>query len=436
MDTITSSQPSPTPQRASAAGEQARIRPAIVVLSTLFPSAAQPVAGIFVKERMFRVAKQLPMVVISPQPWFPLQSLIRRWKPEYRPPRAEHEVVDGVEIFRPRFISLPAALRRFDGFWVAVTARRIVARLVREGRADVLDVHFGYPDGYAGALLAKWFGLPWLVTLRGKEERLREAAPLRERMARAMRVATRVVGVSSALRQVGIELGAEPARSLVIGNGIDLAKFFPVDAGAARAELGIAADAEVIVSVGGLVERKGFHRIIEVMPELTKRHPKLLLLVIGGPGPEGDWSQRLADQVRRLQLEQHVRFLGQLPPEQLRVPLSAADVFVLATRYEGWANVFLEAMACGLPVVTTQVGGNAEVVARADLGIVVPFGDAVALSEAIERALRTGWDRSAIRRYAQDNAWERRIDALVDLFDDVYRERAAESSAGARSASP
>lgn len=430
MDIETSPPPSPTLPREGLAGGQARARPAIVVLSTLFPSAAQPVAGIFVKERMFRVAKRLPMVVISPQPWFPLQSLIRRWKPEYRPPRVVHEVVDGVEIFRPRFFSPPGVLRRFDGFWVAVAARTLVARLVREGRADVLDVHFGYPDGYAGALLAKWFALPWLVTLRGKEERLRDAAPLRERMARAMRSATRVIGVSSALRQVGIELGAEPARASVIGNGIDLTKFFPVDAAAARAELGIGADAEVLVSIGGLVERKGFHRIIEVMPELTKRYPKLLLLVIGGPGPEGDWSQRLADQVQGLHLGAHVRFLGQLPPERLRVPLSAANVFVLATRYEGWANVFLEAMACGLPVVTTRVGGNAEVVARDDLGIVVPFGEPAALSEAIDRALGTAWDRTAIRRYAQDNTWDRRIDVLVDLFDEVCRERAALSRSG------
>lgn len=82
-----------------------------------------------------------------------------------------------------------------------------------------------------------------------------------------------------------------------------------------------------------------------------------------------------------------------MPPDQLKIPLSAADLFVLATRNEGWANVFLEAMACGLPVVTTDVGGNAEVVCRSELGKLVPFNDQQALCQAIANALEVNWDR-------------------------------------------
>ncbi|MDE2277586.1 MAG: glycosyltransferase, partial [Burkholderiales bacterium] len=115
---------------------------------------------------------------------------------------------------------------------------------------------------------------------------------------------------------------------------------------------------------------------------------------------------------------------GPLPPEHVRGPLSAADVFVLATRNEGWANVFLEAMACGLPVVTTDVGGNAEVVANAELGIVVPFGDADRLRTAIEQALTLAWDAGTIRRYAEEHTWDRRVDELVALFRQLH-ERAA-----------
>jgi glycosyltransferase involved in cell wall biosynthesis len=125
--------------------------------------------------------------------------------------------------------------------------------------------------------------------------------------------------------------------------------------------------------------------------------------------------------VRQQGLDQHVRFLGPIAPDGLRVPLSAADVFVLATRYEGWANVFLEAMGCGLPVVTTRVGGNAEVVSRPELGMLVPFGDAQALRDAIDQALATPWDRAEIRRYAAENTWDRRIDVLLQTFEAVFR---------------
>jgi glycosyltransferase involved in cell wall biosynthesis len=142
-------------------------------------------------------------------------------------------------------------------------------------------------------------------------------------------------------------------------------------------------------------------------------------VIVGGASPAGDMSMQLRDQVRRLGLDTRVHFTGPLPPERLCVPLSAADVFVLATRYEGWANVFLEAMACGLPVVTTNVGGNAEVVSSENLGMLVPFGDAPALIAAIRNALQVRWDREQILRYARDNTWDRRIDVLVAQFREL-----------------
>ena len=115
-----------------------------------------------------------------------------------------------------------------------------------------------------------------------------------------------------------------------------------------------------------------------------------------------------------------VRFLGPLPPERLREPLSAADVFVLATRNEGWANAFLEAMACGLPVVTTDVGGNAEVVCQPELGIVVPFGNTERLFEALRQALVCRWDSAKVVAYARTNTWDRRVAVLVDRFRAIH----------------
>jgi glycosyltransferase involved in cell wall biosynthesis len=185
----------------------------------------------------------------------------------------------------------------------------------------------------------------------------------------------------------------------------------------ARAELGVPVDAKVLVSVGTLVRRKGFHRVIACMPELLSREPNLLLLIVGGAGAEGDDSAELREQVARLGIEGRVLFLGPMPAERLRVPLSAADCFVLASSYEGWANVLLEAMACGLPVVATDVGGNAQVVASDRVGRIVPFDDAGALASALASVLATPWDRAAIRAYAEANAWDRRIPQLLQAFE-------------------
>ena len=205
----------------------------------------------------------------------------------------------------------------------------------------------------------------------------------------------------------------------MVGNGIALDKFYPLDKAIARAELNIAKDAKVLISVGALVDRKGFHRVIALLPELLKKYPTLVYLIVGGDSPEGNIKSRLLQQVKELKLEAHVRFLGAYPSEQLKLPLSAADVFVLATANEGWANVFLEAMACGLPVITTDVGGNKEVVNSPELGRVVPFADAEALLSTLTLALAKEWQAFKIIEYAQQNSWDSRVSVLTEEFNQL-----------------
>lgn len=398
------------------------IGPRLLVLSSLFPSEVQPRAGLFIRERMFRVARHCPMVVVAPQPWFPLQSLIRLWRPHFRPMARRFEVMQGIEVHRPRFLCIPGLLKRADGLLMALGSYFTVRKLVRRNAVNVLDVHFGYPDGAAGRLLARWFSLPMVLTLRGKEADLARTSVARP-MGRAIRAADEVVTVSSALRDVALDMGADHRRLTVIGNGVDLEKFAPLPIDVARRELGLPADGNVLVSVANLVEGKGIHRVIECLPDLVARHPQLHYLVVGGATPHGDMSAQLQSQVAQLGLKNRVVFLGGLPPDRLKVPLSAADVFVLATRYEGWANVFLEAMACGLPVVTTRVGGNADVVKSSSVGTTVPFGDRAALTAAIDEALTRRWDRAQILEYAGSNSWDQRIPLVVDVLRRAQQRR-------------
>lgn len=392
------------------------VGPHIVVLSSLFPSEVQPGAGLFVRERLFRVGRHLPLSVVSPTPWFPLQGMLRRLKPGFRPGAPAHETQSGHDVWFPRFFSLPGLLKQFDGRFMAIAAWPRLRRLRQQGRLDLIDAHFGYPDGYAATLLGRWLGVPVCITMRGTEARHAADARLAGRLRKALQTADRVFAVSSSLARLAATLGVAAERVQVVGNGVDLAKFAMQPRVAARRRLGIADDATVLVSVGGLVERKGFHRVMACLPALRQRFPRLVYLVVGGPSTEGDWTDRLHKLAVELELEGVVRFLGPLPSTALSEVLSAADVFALATRNEGWANVLLEAMACGLPVVATDVGGNAEVICRPELGIVVPFDDARQLHEALERALVTPWDRDEICRYAAANTWDDRVRLLLAEF--------------------
>lgn len=394
----------------------------LVVFSALFPSAARPGAGLFIRERMFRVARHHALVVVSPQPWFPGQGLIRWLRPGYRPMAPAVETQQTITVYHPRFLSVPGVLRRFDGWSMALSSYALMRRLRREG-ARLIDAHFAYPDGEAATRLGRWLGLPVTVTLRGTEVPHSRNPVLRPRLARVLAAATRVFSVSDSLRRLALELGTPAEKAEVVGNGVDTQVFHPVDRAAARQRFGLPAAARVLISVGGLVERKGMHRVIDCLPGLLEKHPDLHYLIVGGASPEGDMRAELEAQAARLGVADRVHFLGALPPADLKWPLSAADVFVLSTRNEGWANVFLEAMACGLPVISTDVGGNAEVVCKPELGRIVPFGDAPALERALDEALACDWNREAILAYANDNQWDKRVAQLLRAFAHILARR-------------
>ena len=389
--------------------------PRLVVFSSLFPNSTQPTAGLFIRERMFRVGKRLPLVVVSPKPWFPGQGLIRRFRPHYRPMPAPMETQAGVEVHFPRFLAIPGLFRGLDSLFMALGSYPTLRRLKARGH-NLIDAHFAYPDGHAAIKLGRWLGLPVTVTLRGTEVPQSRNPALVPKLREVFRDADFVITVSDSLRQLARSLGLARERGQVVGNGVDADRFSPVPRGEARRRLGLPDTARVLVTVGGLVERKGFHRVIACLPALLEQHTDLHYLVVGGPCPEGDMTQALKDQAVALGLGDRVHFLGPVAPDDLKWPLSAADIFVLSTRNEGWANVILEAMACGLPVVASDVGGNREVVCKPDLGEIVPFDDQAALTAALDRALRRGWDGQAIRAYAEANSWDTRVEALTGLF--------------------
>lgn len=391
-------------------------QPRLLVFSSLFPHKGAPNAGVFVRERMFIVGEQFPITVVSPQAWFPGQSLIRLFRPHFRPRSARREIQRNVLVSRPRFLSMPGFLKQLDGLLMALGSYLTLRRLKNRVGFDILDAHFGYPDGYAATLLGKWLRVPVIITLRGTEVPHSKNTKLSPLLIRALKRADRICSVSESLRQHAISLGVEASKICVVENGVDTVRFHPVDKLEARRRLNIPDGAKVLISVGALVQRKGFHRVIDILPTLLTSQPDLHYLIAGGASPEGDIRAELEKQVQALNLKSKVHFLGAIPSDELKYPLSAADIFVLATSNEGWANVFLEAMACGLPVVTTDVGGNAEVVCRPELGAIVAFGDRQALKSALVDASNTNWDREVIRRYAEDNSWDDRLVRLKEVF--------------------
>jgi teichuronic acid biosynthesis glycosyltransferase TuaC len=390
----------------------------ILVYCSLFPSAGAPTAGTFIRERMLRVGAHLPVVIVAPQPWSPIDWVIRLFRKSFRPQGAVFEKLGQVEVHRPRVLSVPGAMKHWDGKLMARGSRTTVMRLANAFKPTVIDAHFVYPDGYAASLLARELGLPLTITLRGSKD-LRLLGTDREPMLKAaLDDSALVFSVSNALiADIGVRLGQPPEKMLMVRNGVDLDKFHPVDRAEARRRLNLPESAPVLISVGGLVEGKGFHRVIPVIARLKQDFPEIRYLVVGGGSSHGDMRSELEALARNEGVEENVVFCGRQLPDDLKWFYGAADVFTLATRSEGWANVFLEAMACGLPVVTTQVGGNAQVVSRPELGTLVPFWDPLIFESAIRDAFSPErWNRETILSYAASCGWDEPVTTLVDAF--------------------
>jgi glycosyltransferase involved in cell wall biosynthesis len=202
-------------------------------------------------------------------------------------------------------------------------------------------------------------------------------------------------------------LGFPPEKVRVLRNGVDTQRFRPMARAEARASLDWPI-APTLLSVGHLVEDKGHHVAIETLIGLPAYR-----LVIVGDGKERPHLEQLA---RRLGVAARVTFAGVVPQADLYRHYSAADILVLCSSSEGWANVLLEAMACGTPVVATRVGGTPEIVAVAEAGRLAEARTARAFIAAIESLIAAYPAREAVRRYAERFGWGETTRGQLEIF--------------------
>lgn len=183
------------------------------------------------------------------------------------------------------------------------------------------------------------------------------------------------------------DLGAPQNKIHVVGNGTDPEHFVPTDGQEFRTRHGLG-DRPLVITLGRLVPNKGVDTVIEAMPAIVRDCPNALY-AIGGSGPD---RGRLEELARRLGVSGHVRFLGRIPDEDLVPCYGAADVFATLSRMdppavEGFGIVFLEAGACGTPVVGARSGGIEDAIVDGETGLLIPPGDPAAAAAAIGRLL-------------------------------------------------
>lgn len=384
----------------------------LLTFSTLFPNQQRPNHGIFVETRLrYLVAsRQVQSRVVAPVPWFPFTHPRFGLYASYaQVPRSEQRF--GLDVSHPRYPVIPKMGMSAAPALLANSLKSTLGRIIDEGYDfDLIDAHYFYPDGVAAVMLGRYFNKPVVITARGTDINLVPQYRLPRRMIRwAAEQAAGMITVCNALKDEMVALGIDGSRITPLRNGVNLELFQPGDRAALRSELGM--EGFTLMSVGHLEPRKGHELVIQAMPALPDVH-----LNIAGSGPD---RKKLEDLAQALKVQDRVRFLGPLPQTELKRWYGGADALVLASSREGWANVLLESMACGTPVVASNVWGTPEVVASPEAGVLMRERTPHGVAEAVT-ALRAAYpSHEATRRYAERFSWDDTTQGQIALFQRI-----------------
>ena len=388
----------------------------LLTFSTLFPNLQQPHHGVFVETRLKHLiaSGKVSASVVAPVPWFPFNHPRFGSYSRYSAIPAE-ETRHGLRIRHPRYPVIPKFGMTIAPLLLAQAMKSVIGNLLDENDVDLIDAHYFYPDGVAAIKLGRYFNKPVVITARGTDINLIPQHTLPRKMILwAAKNAAASITVCEALKTEMVAIGAAAEEINPIRNGVDLELFQPIDREAQRAALGI--DQYTLLSVGLLQPRKAHDLIIGALPMLPD-----VRLFIAGDGPEHDNLVALAAKIG---VADRVTFLGSVSQAGLRQYYGAADAMVLASSREGWANVLLESMACGTPVIASNVWGTPEVVRGHAAGLLLKERTAASIAEAVTALRANPPQRSATRLYAEQFSWAETTDKQIALFNRVLEKRA------------
>ncbi|PCJ41273.1 MAG: glycosyl transferase family 1 [Alphaproteobacteria bacterium] len=377
----------------------------VLTFTSLYPNAVDPRHGIFVKSRMdhFDQIAGASRTVIAPVQYVPLLGLNprSRFHRYNQVPPSDHQ--GDIAVYHPRYMTIPGTNIINSAQAMTSAAQKVIRQ--QDMDFDLVDGHYLYPDGVAAFRLAKAHGKPLVLTARGSDVNfwMEQDEPKKDILA-AINYAAKVICVSHALKDRLIDHGVAEDKLTVIMNGVDRTQF--------NADGKISYDH--ILTVGNLVPLKGHLFILQALKTL----PGEKLVIIGAGELEGE----LKNLARQLNVSERVSFLPNIPHSELPDWYRAAKCTVLMSSMEGMPNVVLESLACGTPVVATNVGGIPEVITK-DNGILLPTRDADALAVALKDALTRNWDREKISQGIAYLDWSETARKLRDLFSTILNHK-------------
>lgn len=327
----------------------------ILSISSLFPYPDLSHHGIFVYNRLNAMAKMMgedyELDVITPIPHSIFHKPFKKYAAQLSTPPFRKQ--GNVNIHAVRYFSMPGLLKGTESYFSKKAILPYLDKIPHIENVDIIDVHWGYPDLIVGVEVKKRIHKPLVLTLRGMETFYLND-PRQKLIAASLEHVDAIISLSQEMADYVKSIGFKGPIS-VIPNGTDVSRFCYTPMAQAREALGIPFAQKVILAVGSVIERKGFHLLIEALASM-KDIAGATLYIVGKPGLEGDFLSRLNEQVEKHELEDRVIFVGSQDNDLLPLWYNAANVFCLSSYGEGSPNVLVEALSTGCPAIAHNVG--------------------------------------------------------------------------------
>jgi len=380
----------------------------VLFINSIFPNAVEPNKGNFVHKNIAAYPDDVEVKVIAPVPFF-LSSWRR--KKTTKLPKQEVMIISSkqVTVLRPRFILIPRnILQAFIPLLEYLLIRRSVNLLIKTWKPDIIHANFGMPDGIAAALISREIGIPLVITEhQGKLRSFLSKRFIGWQLLRAYDKASRVICVSTYSANVIVEFSPSQNNIAVVPNGVDFDRFSLRE---------LRATPHKAIFVGNLVPLKGVHVLLNALAKLKTKGVTIELSIIG----DGIQRKNLESLSQSLGLNSQVTFMGEKKAIEVAELMCKHDFMIHPSFIESFGIVMVEALAAGLPVVSTFNGGAEDIITN-EVGILVKADDVNELVAGI-MMLFNRWhdfDPSSIRRYGL-NLFS--MESVATRTINVYRE--------------
>lgn len=386
-----------------------------------FPNRYYPQLGTFIKQSIDSIANQgADVTVISPKPFvLPFSSF--PYHNFFKLPRIEH--TEKYDLHYPRYIyAVPKKyFYPITGISYSLFVSKYAVKNIKPIPA-LIHAHFSYPDGYGMMKLAKRWNIPLVISALGTIERkvAYEGSYTSKQIIEAMSFADRILSVSEDLKLHIVNLGIDKNKVHVVPNGVDIGKFKPAGKAHARSILNLPRDKNIVLFVGALRKIKGVDYLIEAAHSFVDKDTYLFMV-----GRDDGLKKNLEKRAHELKIANYIKFTGPVNHEDIPLWISASDILVLPSLSEGRPNVILEALACEVPVVATDVGGIPELMVDGETGYLVPPKSPDELSRKINKLLDDKNRREKMGKFGRKCiiqrglTWEAHAKTTVDIYQEL-----------------